>query len=87
MMLQKIKIETFDTSHSFEEKTVFKKIDWARMLFILQCIVLLAIPLIVLSLSLANENLFIREILTVSILMVLILIIKIAGERSKFQSH
>ncbi|RMB63287.1 hypothetical protein EAX61_02535 [Dokdonia sinensis] len=81
-MLQRIKIETFSQAYINAEKTASKSVDWSKVFYILQCVLLFAFPIGAIALSIANDYLFLNEILSGTFLLTLILIVKIAGGKS-----
>lgn len=81
-MLQRIKINSFTREELDRDQKATISIDKTQLIYVLQCIILFAIPVCAIALSIASDFLFLEEILSAAFLIILVLFIKVAGGRS-----
>lgn len=81
-MIQRLKPAIFSRHYNESERNTPVSINWSKLFYITQCVVLFALPIGAILLSITTNFLFLKEILSATFLLVLILFIKIAGGRS-----
>lgn len=79
-MLQKLKIDSFrNDRYTPQEIKTSITINWTALFFVLKNLMLLAIPMVAITLSIFSDYLFLTEILSASFLITLLVFINIAS--------
>ncbi len=81
-MLQRIKLGTLSRDFEKIDQKTDITISRSGLVFILKCIALFLLPAGAIALSIASEYLFLKEILSATVLISLVLCVKVAGGNS-----
>ncbi|TVZ52519.1 hypothetical protein [Dokdonia sp. Hel_I_53] len=82
-MIQKLIIESFrNDRYTPQQVKTSISLNWTALLFVLKNLILLAIPIVAITLSIFSDYLFLTEILSASLLISLLVFINIASKAS-----